>query len=116
MANWKLVTTDAEIDAAIELARNAPEYPRIVAATYDRGLDLFVLTISNGRRLVFPREELQFVAGATPEEAADFTLEPRGEHIWWPKLDEGFLLDGLLEGRTGNKKWMERLQRREVAA
>jgi len=31
-------------------------------------------------------------------------------------MDEGLSLDGLLEGRTGNDKWMERLRRRESAA
>ncbi len=112
------LTTDEEIDAAIERARLEPEGPRIVEAKYhpERGLDLFVLTISDGRRLVLPREELQFVADATPEQAADFTIGPHGYHIWWPKLDEGFRAEGLLEGRRGNKKWMERLRQRAVAA
>jgi hypothetical protein len=112
------LTTDAEIEEALEAARTMPEPPRIVKATYhpERGLDLFVLEISDGRRLVFPREDLQFVAEATPEQASELTIEPRGVHIWWPQLDEGFSLEGLLEGLTGNKKWMEQLQRRAVAA
>jgi len=112
------LTTDAEIEDALAAARMMPEAPHIVKATYhpERGLDLFVLEISDGRRLVFPREDLQFVADATPEQASDFTIEPRGVHIWWTQLDEGFSLEGLLEGLTGNKKWMEQLQRRVVAA
>ena len=112
------LTTDEEIERALEYARNAPEEPRIVEATYHpgRGLDLYVLTISDGRRLVLPREDLQFVAGATPEEAADFTIEPGGVHLWWPRLDEGFRLGGLLEGLTGSESWMKSLQRRGVAA
>jgi hypothetical protein len=104
-------TTDEQIDAALERARNAPEPQRIVEARYHRDLELFELKISDGRRLVLPREQLQFVASATQEQAADFTTEPRGVHMWWPQLDEGFSLRGLLEGRMGNEKWMERLQR-----
>jgi hypothetical protein len=110
---------DAEVDAALERAMNENEQdgPRIVEATFHRDLNLFVLKISNGQRLLLPREDLQFVADATPEQAADFTIAPRGEHIWWTVLDEGFRLEGLLEGRTGNAKWMAQLQRRlEVAA
>jgi hypothetical protein len=110
------LTTDEEIDAALERARHAPERPRIVEAMYHRDLDVFVLKISNGRRLVLPREEMQFISEATPEQAAVFTFEPRGMHIWWPELDEGFSLAGLLEGRIGNDKWMEKLRRVEVAA
>jgi hypothetical protein len=107
---------DAMVDAALEQARHAPEPPRIIDASYHRDLDLFVLKISSGQRLVFPRENLQFVADATPEQAAHFTTEPRGAHIWWPELDDGFRVGGLLEGLTGNAKWMEKLQRVGVAA
>jgi hypothetical protein len=109
---------DAEVDAALERAGNEQDNPapRIVEATYHRDLDLFVLKISNGQRLLLPREDLQFVADATPEQAADFTVHAHGRFIWWTGLDEGFRVQGLLEGRTGNAKWMERLQRRAVAA
>ena len=110
------LTTDEQIDAALERARNAPPRPRIVEASYERGLDLFVLKISDGRRLVFPRENLQALAGSTPEQAADFVIGPNGTDIWWPQVDEGHYLPNMLEGRTGNDKWMERLHRRGVAA
>jgi hypothetical protein len=110
------LTIEQEVDAALEQARSAPEPLRIVEAVYHRTLDLFELKISNGRRLVFARENLQPLASAAPEQAADFTTKPNGRHIWWPKLDEGLSLAGLLEGRTGNDKWMERLRRLEVAA
>jgi hypothetical protein len=110
------LTLDAEVDAAIEQAGHEPEPLRIVEAKYHKALDLFELRISNGRRLVFARENLQPLQGATPEQAADFTTKPHGRHLWWPKLDEGLSLAGMLEGRTGNDKWMETLRRLEVAA
>lgn len=120
MAEWICETTDEEIDAALERARNEPEGPSIVEATYQRDLELFILKLSDGRRLVLPRENLQWVADATPEQAADFNLGPpggpMGTRIWWPQLDEGLSLEGLLEGLTGNEKWMAKIQRRSVAA
>ena len=107
---------DAEVDAALESSTQHPEPLRIIEARYHRALDLFELKISNGRRLVFARENLQPLDGATQEQAADFTTKPNGRHLWWPKLDEGLSLSGLLEGRTGNEKWMERLRQVAVAA
>jgi len=107
---------EEEVDAALERASREPEALRIVKASYHQGLDLFELKISNGRRLIFARENLQPLDGATQEQAADFTTKPNGRHLWWPKLDEGLSLAGLLEGRTGNETWMERLRRVEVAA
>jgi hypothetical protein len=116
VAEWIMTTTDEEIDAALERARNAPPLPSIVEAAYHRNLDVIELKISDGRRLVFPRENLQALVGSTPEQAADFNTGMYGSHIWWPQLDEGHYLENLLEGRTGNDKWMARLQRLEVAA
>ena len=118
MAEWVLSTTDEEIDEALRLAREKGELPRIVEATYrpEPGLDLFVVRISDGRRLVIPREDIQVLKGATAEQAAEFTTEPLGTHLWWPKLDEGLSLAGMLEHRYGNQRWMESLERRGVAA
>ena len=118
MAEWVLETTDEDIDAALYRAREQGELPRIVEATYrpERELDLFVLKISDGRRLVIPREDLQALAGSTPEQAADFTTEPLGSHIWWPHLDKGHHISALLEHRYGTKQWMAGLEQRGVAA
>jgi Protein of unknown function (DUF2442) len=109
------LTTDEQIDAALDRAK-LYNPPRIVEAAYERGLDLFVLKLNDGRRLVYPRENLQALAGSTPEQAADFVVGRHGTDIWWPQLDEGHYLPNMLEGRTGNEKWMEKLQRRGVAA
>lgn len=101
-------TTDEEIEAALARAMLEPEPPHILEATYQRDLELFLLKLSDGRRLALPREDLQPVADATPEQAADFNITapggPPGTRLWWPQLDDGISLEGLLEGRTGNEK------------
>ncbi|WP_182278244.1 DUF2442 domain-containing protein [Granulicella sp. 5B5] len=113
-------TTDEELAAALERMRQEPEEPHIVEADYQRDLELFILKLSDGRRLVLPRENLQGVADATQEQAADFNIQapggPMGTRIWWPQLDDGMSVEGLLEGRTGNEKWMAKIQRRDAAA
>jgi hypothetical protein len=115
MAKWVMTTTDEEIDAALERAKVQPEWPRIVSAAYHRDLDVMEIKVSDGRRLVFPRENLQALKGSTPEQASDFEISLHGTSIWWSKMDEGHRLENMLQGRTGNDKWMARLQQVEVA-
>jgi hypothetical protein len=80
---------EAQVDAAMETARNAPDRPSLVDATYHRDLDLFVLKVSDGRRLALPRENLQHVAAVTPEQAAQFVIGPFRNDLWWPSWMRG---------------------------
>src|ERR1700679_2302610 len=59
MAHGRDLTTQADIDAALERAKSEPDTLTAVAAEYDKRLDLIVLRIDNGLRLVIPRENLQ---------------------------------------------------------
>jgi hypothetical protein len=108
--------TMEEIEAALAAAKLEPPQPTLVKAVYDRELDLFVLTISNGRRLAIPREDIWAVHKATPEQAADFITEPPGTDIWWPQVDEGLYIPEALEGRYGNAAWMDHVHRRTNVA
>jgi hypothetical protein len=103
MADWVLTTTDAEIDAALEEARNAPEVPLIVEAAYraEPGLEFLMLKLSDGRRLLIPREELDELKNATVEQATELFIVPSGTGVWWPQLDDGIYLPNLLEERSG---------------
>jgi hypothetical protein len=103
MADWVLTTTDEEIEAALEEARNAPEEPLIVEAAYraEPGLEFLMLKLSDGRRLLIPREELGELKNATVEQATDLIIVPTGTGVWWPQLDDGIYLPNLLEERSG---------------
>jgi len=111
-------TTTEEIEAALESAKKDPPDVFLVSATYhpEKGLDLFIFTLSNGRRMVFPRENLQPVANATPAQAADVVIQGLGYGVWWPQVDSGLRLDSLREGRTGNDQWMARYQQQVAIA
>jgi len=54
------LTTDEEIDAAIERAKLNADEPLIVEAVYrpGPGLEFLELKLTDGRRLLIPREEL----------------------------------------------------------
>ena len=103
MADWVLTTTDAEIDAALEEARNAPPEVTILEAAYrgEPGLEFLMLKLSDGRRLLIPREELGELKNATLEQAVDLQIGPHGVDIWWPQLDDGLYLPDFLEHRWG---------------
>ena len=100
------LTTDQEIEAALEEAHNAPEEVMIVEAAYrpEPGLEFLMLRLSDGRRLLIPREELGELKNATPEQAADLFIVPTATGIWWPQLDDGLYLPDFLEYRWGKEK------------
>lgn len=108
---------DAEIDAALERARLDPEPdpPMAVAAEYDARLDLVILSIDNGRRLVLPRKELQGLENATEPQLAQIEIFG-GLDIAWPQLDVDHYLPSLMAGTYGSDRWMQKLNRTTAAA
>jgi hypothetical protein len=97
------LTTDEEIDEAIEQAKEFDSFPRILEAVYrpEPGLEFLMLRLSDGRRLLIPKEELGELKNATPEQAVDLTIGPHGVDVWWPQLDDGLYLPDFLEYRWG---------------
>jgi len=109
-------TTMEEIEEALAAAKLEPPDPTLVDAEYYRERDLFILRISDGRRLVIPREDIWAVRNATPEQAADFVIGPHRMDIWWPQVDEGIYLPNTLEGSYGPPAWMDHVHRRTTVA
>ncbi len=64
-----VLTSHAEIDAAIANASIIADEPRVVDAAYvsAEGLDSIVLKLSDNRRKLIPREEIQGLCDAPPE-------------------------------------------------
>jgi hypothetical protein len=100
------MTTEEEIDAAIEQAKAFESFPRIVEAVYfaEPGLDFLMMRVSDGRRLLVPKEDLGELKDATPEQATDVAIGPQGTSVWWKQLDDGLYLPDFLEYRWG-KTW-----------
>ncbi len=115
MAEWIVDVTDEEIDAALEYAAGLPNRPSAITAKYDRALDVILLGLDNGRRLVIPREDMQGLQAATESQIADIEIFG-GTDISWPQLDLDHNLLSLLEGRYGSDEWMQNLGKRAVAA
>ncbi|MGO9865438.1 MAG: DUF2442 domain-containing protein [Terriglobales bacterium] len=113
MATHKVVTTNAEIDRAIERARRLPREPRVTAVEYRKGpgLDLFILMMSDGHRHVVPREDLQGLQSATKEQLARVEILGHGTGLHWPALNLDHYVPSLLRRVYGNKKWMAEIGR-----
>jgi hypothetical protein len=106
----RVVTTDAEIDAAIRHARMFEKYDqRVVRATYSDRTDRILLRMENGVTHVIPRMLLQGLQEAAPGALNKIELLGRGTGLYWPALDVAHQVPGLLAGVYGSAKWMKKL-------
>ncbi len=111
----RIVTTDAEIDAAIARGRHAST-PSVVGAEYDGARDEIALRFENGTRLQIPRALLEGLAEVPPADVAEIEILGPGSGLYWPRLEVAHYVPGLLDGVFGTRKWMRELGRRGGAA
>jgi hypothetical protein len=113
MARHKVVTTDTEIDRAIEQAKSLQKEPRVTEVEYrpEPGLDLLILQLSDGRRLLIPREALQGLHSATEEQIAQVEILGNGTGLHWPALNLDHYVPSLLQHIYGSKRWMAEIGR-----
>lgn len=110
---FEVLTTDAEIDAAIRQARVYEKYDRrVTRVTYSDRTDRFTLNLDNGVSLTIPRSLLQGLADAEPATVQKIELLGRGTGLYWPVLDVAHSVSGLLVGIYGSEKWMSSLERK----
>ncbi len=113
IARHRVVTTDAEIDQAIERAKNLRREARVTAVEYrpGPGLDLLILKLSDSSRHVIPREDLQGLQLAAKDQIARVEILGNGTGLHWPELDVDLYVPGLLRGVYGTKRWMAEIGR-----
>ena len=116
MDEHKVITTDAEIESALEMAKADPNEPLAQTVEHVLGLNLLIVGLSNGRRLVVPIEDIQGLGKATHPQLQDFELLGRGTGIHFPQLDVDLYVPALIEGVYGNRRWMAQLGRKGGAA
>jgi hypothetical protein len=109
----KIVTTDAEIDRAIERAKKLQSEPRVTEVEYrpGPGLDLLILKLSDGHRHLIPREDLQGLQSATKEQVARVEILGNGTGLHWPALNLDHYVPSLLRRIYGAKTWMAEIGR-----
>lgn len=118
MPRHKVITTDADIDRALAAAAGAAEDPCVTAATYKPGpgLNLLILTLSDGRRRAIPVEDIEGLACATRSQIAQVQITAGGTALRWPSLDLDLYVPNLLRDIYGTRQWMAEIGRRGGSA
>ena len=74
-------------------------------------MDLLILKLSDGRRHLIPREDLQGLRSATKEQIARVEILGKGTGLHWPDLNVDFYVPSLLRSVYGTKRWMSEIGR-----
>ena len=77
----------------------------IVAAHYDASTGMVHVKLKAGMTISFAKERSQALAKATDEQLSEVEVSPAGWSVDFPRIDDGFSLEGLLSGRFGNDRW-----------
>lgn len=103
----RVVTSDAEIDAAIARANVYDRHrPKAVAATYRPKGDAIVIKLVTGVELAVPRKLMQGLEHATARQLAEIELDDYGSALHWESLDVDHSISGLIDGVFGTRRWM----------
>ena len=116
MAEHGVITTDAEIEAALSSAKLRSSEPRAQSVVHVPDLKLLIVGLSNGRRLVLPIEDIQGLDGATLSQIQNYELLGNGTGISFPDLDVDLYVPALIEGVYGNRRWMAQLGKKGCSA
>ena len=76
---------------------NATEVVQAIGVQFEG--DRLIVGLSDGREVSMPLsklEWLQWLAKATPEQRAHWSIEPGGFAVYWQELDDGFEIAHLL--------------------
>jgi len=116
MEQHRDVTTDAEIDAALEDAKLHDNDPVAKTVQYVPRYKLLIVELTNGRRLPLPIEDLQGLENATARQLQNIEILALGTDISFPAIDVDFYVPALIEGVYGNRRWMSELGKRGGSA
>jgi len=109
-ATSRVITTDAEIDAAIARAKVREAHrPYLTRAQYRATDDVIVLSLSTGVQVAIPRPLIQGLQGATRKALEAIQIEGPGTGLHWPTLDVDHYVPALLAGIFGTRDWMAEL-------
>ncbi|HWZ42962.1 MAG TPA: DUF2442 domain-containing protein [Candidatus Saccharimonadales bacterium] len=108
----KVVTTDSQIEAAREQARQfEADDRRVRRATYEKSGDRVCLFLANDVIVTIPRKQLQGLENAVPPQLSRIEVLGSGTGLHWPQLDVSHYVPGLLNNILGTSQWMAHLGR-----
>jgi hypothetical protein len=100
--------TNAEIDALLRASRERRKTATtILAARYDTKTDTVVVNLSTGVALIVPRAKIAGFSKAAPSDLSDIKIDPGAESLWSDTVDDGVLLEQLIEITAGSENLAE---------
>jgi len=79
--------------------------PCAVAARYDPATGMITVDLNRGYSVSFHKSRSQALHKATDEQLSEIDAGYPGWSVFFPKLDDGFTVSGMLAGRFGNRHW-----------
>jgi hypothetical protein len=76
-----------------------------VSARYDIHTQTMRITMKKGFTISFAKERSQMMSLASDEQLSEVEIQGGGRYVIFPKLDDGFTIDGVLDGRFGSASW-----------
>jgi hypothetical protein len=96
--------TDSEIDALLRSSRERRKTATtILAARYDAKTDMLAVNLSTGVALIVPRKKITGFAKAAPSDLSDLKIDVGAESLWSDTVDDGVLLEQLIEITAGSE-------------
>lgn len=100
MASATLLTTDKEIDEALEAAKLLQPAPMATKAEYLRESRVLLVTLKDGRRLAVPVESHRELANASDDELSKVEILGPGTALHFPKFDGNLYVPYLTKTLT----------------
>ena len=104
MAHGDDLTTEADIDAALERGKKFDRHPRVISAQYEPSVDAFSLRLSTGQRFFVPREDLDGLESALEKQLSEIEIYA-GLSLAWPQLDVDHYFPSILAAHGKPENW-----------
>jgi hypothetical protein len=100
----RILTTDAEMARAAAAAHvREKTATKICSAAYDEARDAVVVGLSTGATLIVARKRIPGFAKASASKLSDLAISPGAESLWCDAVDDGVLLEQLVEIAAGTE-------------
>jgi hypothetical protein len=107
----KDVTTEADIDVALERAKPHDNDPLARTVQYVPLLKILIIGLSNGQRIALPIEGVPELSRATKRVFENWKSVGGRKAMNFPDLDVALPIDGIIAGVYGKSRWMSGLAR-----
>lgn len=102
-----MAITAEDYDAATARMRQELEATSTIErVSYDEKDKLLSVFLRSGRRIRLQRDAIQILAGVSSTKIRSVVVTAAGTALYFPDLDEGLSLRGILSGKLGTDRWM----------